>query len=532
MEQINQINIRPSVSILSALRHLNYKTWFALAEFVDNAIDSYLKNEKELKAIEGEGFKLKVCININSIDNKIIITDNAAGIHQKDFERALKTAEIPPINTGLSEFGMGMKSAACWFSDYWLVKSTSIGETIERVVIFDVNKIVKEQVEVLEVKNLSAKSNEHKTTIELHKIHNIPQRRTLGKIKEHLASIYRDFFRQGVLDLYFNDELLIYDEPKILTVPLDSRVKVKEDYTHLYNENVIWKLQIPENFEIRDGLTITKGFIAIRETASTKDAGLALFRRGRVILGSGDEGYRPYEIFSTPNSFRYQRLFGELHLEGFSVSHTKDGFKNDKDMEDFINILQDILNDDAFPLSKQAEKYQARKTDRDYKKSATETLKETVEKAKQNLPNPVKQIINQQKEPENSEQILTPISEDKSSYETFEIKFNAVDWVIDVELSWDSNWSNWIEVGDKFVRKYEHENPKLYRNVRKIGIRLALRHPFCEKFASTDKTRIAPLLRLAVAIGLSEIIARESGISNSSFFRNNINKLLTEALSQ
>ena len=255
MEQINQINIRPSVSILSALRHLNYKTWFALAEFVDNAIDSYLKNEKELKAVEGDNFKLKVYININSAENKIIITDNAAGIHQKDFERALKTAEIPPINTGLSEFGMGMKSAACWFSDFWLVKSTAIGETIERTVIFDVNKIVKEQVEVLEVKNDSAKTNDHKTTVELHKVHNIPQRRTLGKIKDHLASIYRDFFRQGVLDLYFNDELLIYDEPTILNAPY---------YKTPEGHNILWKKEI-EEFPIREGLKIVKGFVALLE---------------------------------------------------------------------------------------------------------------------------------------------------------------------------------------------------------------------------------------------------------------------------
>ena len=102
MEQIDQINIRPSVSILSALRHLNYKTWFALAEFVDNSIDSYQKNERELKIIEGNNFKLKVFINTYSVDSKIVIADNAAGIHQKDFERALKTAEIPPPRCSLS----------------------------------------------------------------------------------------------------------------------------------------------------------------------------------------------------------------------------------------------------------------------------------------------------------------------------------------------------------------------------------------------------------------------------------------------
>ena len=38
----NKINIRPNVSMLSVLKFLEYETWFALAEFVDNAIASYL----------------------------------------------------------------------------------------------------------------------------------------------------------------------------------------------------------------------------------------------------------------------------------------------------------------------------------------------------------------------------------------------------------------------------------------------------------------------------------------------------------
>ena len=32
-----KVNIRPGVSVLSVLRHLNYSPWFALAELVDNS---------------------------------------------------------------------------------------------------------------------------------------------------------------------------------------------------------------------------------------------------------------------------------------------------------------------------------------------------------------------------------------------------------------------------------------------------------------------------------------------------------------
>ena len=50
---INKITIRPGVAILSVLRHLNYRPWFALAEFVDNSIQSFLTNRDDLLQLSG-----------------------------------------------------------------------------------------------------------------------------------------------------------------------------------------------------------------------------------------------------------------------------------------------------------------------------------------------------------------------------------------------------------------------------------------------------------------------------------------------
>jgi hypothetical protein len=141
MKQQDKVSIRPQVTMLSVLKFLEYETWFALAEFVDNAIASYLKHEKELKAVEGEDYRLIVSIEINEPENRITIRDNAAGINKQDYPRAFRAAEIPPDNTGLSEFGMGMKSASCWFADDWCVTSTALGEDAEKRVCFEMQKI-------------------------------------------------------------------------------------------------------------------------------------------------------------------------------------------------------------------------------------------------------------------------------------------------------------------------------------------------------------------------------------------------------
>jgi len=117
VKKIDRINIRPDVSVLSALSHLNYRPWFALAEFVDNAIQSFLDQRASLATIDGGNNKLRVSIEIENDDGgRITIRDNAAGISASDFPRAFRPAQLPPNRTGLSEFGMGMKSAACWFA--------------------------------------------------------------------------------------------------------------------------------------------------------------------------------------------------------------------------------------------------------------------------------------------------------------------------------------------------------------------------------------------------------------------------------
>ena len=145
--QHEKVNIRPNVSMLSILKYLEYETWYALAEFVDNSLASYLDYEKELKSIEGNKFCLEVKIEINETENKIVIRDNAAGIHAKDYPRAFRAAEVPPNTTGLSEFGMGMKSASCWFADEWSVRTTALGENVEKTIHFDMNKIFEDKLE-------------------------------------------------------------------------------------------------------------------------------------------------------------------------------------------------------------------------------------------------------------------------------------------------------------------------------------------------------------------------------------------------
>lgn len=189
-ENTEKINIRPGVRILSVLSHLNDKPWFAIAEFIDNSIQSYLDHKEELFK-QSKNYKLLIDIEIDGLDQnqRIVITDNAAGIHEKDYQRALRPAEIPPNREGLSEFGIGMKSAACWFASEWTVKSIALNENIEMIVNFNLANIVNDNTEELDIHKRKVSAVAHFTRIELSKLHNPVQSRTKGKVKEHLASI-------------------------------------------------------------------------------------------------------------------------------------------------------------------------------------------------------------------------------------------------------------------------------------------------------------------------------------------------------
>lgn len=506
---LDRVSIRPGVSVLSVLRHLNYKPWFALAEFVDNAVQSFIECRGVLEKIHGTGFKVEVRIDIDSSrPGRISIKDNAGGIAQKDFPRAFRPAAVPTDTSGLSEFGMGMKSAACWFCPRWHVRTKALQETIERTVRFDVEEIVHDQLEELEISQTSADESLHFTEVVLEDLHHLPVKKTVNKIKEHLTDIYRVFIRDGVLELYFNDERLTYTEPTILTT---SYVRDKGGETRKWLKDI--------HFDFGEGLSVT-GFAALRDPGNFARCGFALFRRGRLIQGSGDEGYRPRLVYGQPGSFRSLRLFGELHLEGFEVSHTKDGFRWDENEQPFLELLKDYLDSDELPLLRQADGYRALASRNERKKSAQRAVDRTVEAMKEGLPKALPPVAD---EPPVETPTEALSAQTILAQRELTIDFRGHHWLIKVELTDEPAESQWLTISDQtgscgteFV----------------LEIRVALAHPFMVSFAQTDPDDVEALLRVAAALALAEKLARLSGQRYTGTIRRNLNDILREALSR
>lgn len=507
------VGIRPNSSILGVLSHLNYKAWYAVAEFVDNSIQSYLSNRDILRELHGDTYRLKIKIWLDQQNKVIEISDNAAGIKGQDYPRAFRPAEIPTDRSGLSEFGMGMKTGACWFTHTWNVRSKALGETVERLVRFDLDEIIAGRLEHLPVIETPANKDAHFTVLRLENLgKKFPVSRTHKKLRDHLASIYRNYLRSGEIELYFDEELepMVFEEPDVL---------VATPYNNPIAEPVRWYKEI--DFTL-SGNRRVHGFAAIRREASTTHAGFAVFRRNRLILGSDDETYRPQEIFGNSNSFRYQRLFGELTLEGFEVSHTKDGFRWDGLEDELLDGLRDSLRD-GLDLLKQADNYRARPT-----KLALQPILDRASSAMAaDLSNTAGNVLSSNlkvDEPKSPNIAITPAESLVASQTTFSLLVENYKWNVTIRTAVDPAINEWIRIG-------KSENGQVdAMPIRNIIVDVSMTHPFVLQFIGSKNENAELFLRFAIGLALAvEKSGRAGYPMNIALYW--FNRLLRESLS-
>lgn len=513
------IGIRPEVTMLSVLQHLNYKAWFAMAEFIDNAIQSFEYNRLRLEELHGSSFRLSISIEMDAaLPGRIVIKDNAAGIAGADFPRAFRTAQVPSDRTGLSEFGMGMKSAACWFAKNWSVRTKALDEDVERTITFNIQDIVDKKLESLDAVERNESQSLHYTVVTLWNLHHIPQGRTIGKIRAHLASIYRVYLRSGNLELTFNGESLEYISPAVLNaIPFTSAGSPAkgEDV-----KAVIWQKQIA--FDFGKGQRVT-GFAALRETGSTPLAGFALFRRKRLIEGSHDESYRPSLIFKQTNSYPYQRLFGELHLEGFDVSHTKDGFRWEEHEDIFLEYLKQELESPPLNLLLQAESYRSTPNKRTVEVQAAAATSSVANFIEDHVGPYIQDARVNPVEPDPLPPDL-PISLLSASERTVEIHDGRYLWKILLKITVDPACEDWLSVAKNEEVKDTEDR------IRRLTIELSLAHPFSTQFLGSRNENIELYLRVATAICVSLVLAEDMTGAAPETFLFNFNQLMRGAL--
>lgn len=348
---IDKVDIGIGASMYGRMQDMTNTPAHVLAEFIDNALQSFIDNRENLSKADGTE-RLTVTIDMEWDDeadrySKITITDNAGGIGENSFAEAFKTARTPDNNQGLNEFGMGMKTATLWLGETWILKTTALGEDTCRKVKFDVNEVTRCELKQLEVETTLTDRNSHWTSIEITSpTQNAFSKRTADKVANELSGIYRKYLRSGELNIVFCGRELAFKELEILQAPF---------YKDPDGESILWRKEIDVNIL---GAYRAKGFIALLRTMSDSQSGLVLLRRGRVIVGDGDNHrYKPKELCGQLSSPRSKRLFGELELEGFNVSFNKNGIQDEENLTALMEVVRDEIHKENFDLYTQGEKF-------------------------------------------------------------------------------------------------------------------------------------------------------------------------------
>lgn len=329
-----QIDIQPPNDIYDTFGRLNYKPWYALAEFVDNATQNFFSHEALLADADGEPL-LDIDIEHSERDRVLSISDTAHGMGWEELQRALRISAPPPDRSGRSEFGMGMKTAACWFGTRWTIETTRLGEAVGYRVVFDIEELKASGSSSLDVTERQENTRLHGTTITIENLRKPIKGRQVEKVRDLLTSMYRRDLVSEKVQITWNEVPLRYEPPELWAFertgggsrearqPID--IAVEDPATG-------------EQHRVRGWV----GLLAMMSSGARN--GFDLLRRGRLVLGGPNQQWRPAELCGSSGSHSWKRLVGELEVDDFPVNFTKDGFAWDGGLEDaLVNALVPIV---------------------------------------------------------------------------------------------------------------------------------------------------------------------------------------------
>ncbi len=515
--EIQELNIQPQAGVIGVFSRLNYKPWYAIAEFVDNSTQSFYSHQKELA---NSGIKdVIVSVNYDATRDILSIEDNAYGMERDEFARAVKIDSPPEDKTGRNEFGMGLKTAASWFGNIWSVRSTQLGSNYEYYTEINIPELRNNNINCVTIKRTIVSPSSHGTTIIIRDItKKIGSARTKNKITDLLKSMYRRDLNNGLVQISYDGESLFYD-----------------GYDCLSFRNQTWRKDIDFSFGFDGHSHRVTGFVGILAHGGFGRAGFALFRRNRVVVGGEDFNYKPEEIFGQAQSTIAHKLFGELDLDDFPINQAKDGFVWDDGLEEeFIRQLKSHIRE-YIEIARITNK------DREKEEATSKCVSDNVQNLVQDT---IKHSFGNQSS--NSEPtIFDSIQEQEST--------TSEQSELDLYKEYQSEQNNQPEVIDDKVRTYPIQmdaTNKCTISVRwtlgnsytwikvdteedgsKANIQLNINHPFFKPYSEKEDFKTV-LEKFAIAFALAEIRAKRNanadGMISPNAFRTHINNYLKE----
>ena len=510
---IQELNIQPQAGVIGVFSRLNYKPWYAIAEFVDNSTQSFYSHQQELSAA-GIG-EVEVIINYDSENDILTVEDTAFGMEIEDFTRAVKIDSPPENKNGRNEFGMGLKTAASWFGNIWSVRSTRLGSPYEYFTEINIPELRKNNVNVVSIKRTLTDVSTHGTTIIIREVtKKIGSPRTKGKIVELLKSMYRRDLNNGLVRISYDGDALYYDE-----------------YDCLSFRNRVWRKDLDFSFEFDGKNHHVVGFVGILANGGFGRAGFALFRRNRVVVGGEEFNYKPDEIFGQAQSSQSHKLFGELDLEDFPINQAKDGFVWDDGLEEiFISELKDQIQE-YIDIAKMTIKERAK--EEETSQAVSDSVQCKVQESIDHISNtPLEDTPPVVSSPDS--ELECDLQTDLDLYKEYQTEQNNLPEEVDHKIRTypiPLDRANTCRISVQWTKG----GPTTWINVDAAEdgscakVQLNINHPFFKPFSEKEEFKTV-LEKFAIAFAIAEIRAKknanEDGSVSPSAFRNLINEYL------
>ena len=358
-----EVNVSPDMGMYNLLRSQGYDPAYALAEFVDNALHAFQEHCPH-RYKKGPALAIRIRVyspayKDDALKNSIIIDDNSSGITRERLIDAFKPAKAT-ARKGLSEFGIGMKAAAVWFTETWSLITRPVGENTKYEFSFNLGELIKKGRDVVEVREANAGDFPEGTRIILAAVRRTITAERFKDICDELTEIYQKFTEgaSAILDLqaeYDGTPVDLKFKPPIRDTLRAAEFRSANGKLYAVGKEKDWL--VPVSF-VFAGAEVSGQVRLLSKGSYTNNPGLVLFRHDRVIEGTSRKPNIPVRLLSTSNKYGRQRVYGELYMDGLPVSYTKDKFEIDEDQ--FIGALMNVPQ--MADLLRQATEY--RKADR------------------------------------------------------------------------------------------------------------------------------------------------------------------------
>ena len=398
------VDVSPDMVMYRILQKQPFGVNIALAEFIDNSIQSFKDEKIKLNSINL--IEPKIIISINSDLNNpgaktITIKDNAAGISHDDFERAMKPGlnnSDPHSSESLSVYGVGMKFAAVWLSDTWDLETSHIKSNEIISLDFDLNNLLDKGKKKINAGITIGDRKDHYTRITITNCKR-PLTKELceSEILPYLLETF-ERFADIKIELFFDNKEIIPSQDKLFTSDTLPPTMKTQPFIEprIYDDkaaDITWERKV--NFNL--GSKKIKGFIKLISKGRYNQPGIRLLRNNRVIVGTGVYPNRPPIISDTNYKYGRERIYGELHLEGFTVNDKKNGF--DDDLEKMYQAVREKITEDP-DLITQVNNFRTRNI---VSKSAHQKYKPTDKEKEYIKPSPNEQQYSEGKIKESTE---------------------------------------------------------------------------------------------------------------------------------